>query len=56
MEETAARYRKTIALLEHEQERISGCLQGKPLDIYREMLKEEVQFLKNELRQILQQY
>lgn len=56
MEEVTARYRRVITLLEQEMEEISGCLQGQPLSIYREMLSKEVQSLKNELRQILQQY
>lgn len=56
MEEVTARYRSVITLLEQEMAQISGCLQGEPLNIYREMLNREVQTLKNELRQILQQY
>lgn len=54
LEEVVAGYRRVIALIELENEKISGCLQGELLDIYRRMLDKEVCFLEKQIRQILQ--
>lgn len=56
MEEVVAGYRKMISLLELERDKISGCLQGELLDIYRGMLDKEVEFLKKQLRQVSQHH
>lgn len=56
MKEVVASYQKIISLLELENEKISGCLQGELLELYRGMLDKEVEFLRKQLRQLLQHY